>query len=338
MIKDTSITIAVDAMGGDHGPTEMVPGAIAAARQWEIEIALVGDPPAIDSELACHDTDGLKLKIVPSKGVIEENQPPALALRQKPEASILVATGLVKKGVAQGLVTMGSTGAAMAAATVVLGTLEGLPRPALGGPIIGLSPHTVVIDVGTNLDCKPTQLLSFAVMGGVFATLFWNIQDPKVALLSVGSEPGKGNKQVRETTELFEKSPINFIGNIEANELPTGKADVVVADGFVGNIVMKLTEGIGSSIAALIAKRLKNNLPDNQIIDLEREIYTVNNVVETHGGGPLLGVDGICVIGHGRGKAESVHRAIGTAKTSIEGNLVGRQSDQLRQIQTQSIP
>ena len=122
MIKDTSITIAVDAMGGDHGPTEIVPGAIAAARQWEIEIALVGDPPAIDSELACHNTDGLKLKIVPSKGVIEENQPPALALRQKPEASILVATGLVKKGVAQGLVTMGSTGAAMAAAAPPSGT------------------------------------------------------------------------------------------------------------------------------------------------------------------------------------------------------------------------
>jgi glycerol-3-phosphate acyltransferase PlsX len=190
----------------------------------------------------------------------------------------------------------------------------------------------VVADVGTNVDCRPAQLLNFAVLGGVFASLFWDIEVPRVALLSVGGEVGKGNRQVRETSELFESTLPNFIGNVEANELLMGKADVVVADGFAGNIVMKLTEGLGAGVAEMVAERLKGRLPDDEVRELAREIYEVNNVVEVHGGGPLLGVKGISVVGHGRGKAGSVQRAIGTARRSIEVDLIDRQAAQLKKI------
>ncbi len=326
------VRIAVDAMGGDYAPGEVVAGVVAAVREGGLQVGLVGDPEAVGAELARHDAGGLPIMVVPSEGVIEEGEQAALALRRKPRASILVATGLVKKGMADGCVTMGSTGAAMAAAAVILGMLEGIERPALGGPIIGLAPRTAVIDVGTNLDCRPAQLLNFAVLGSVFASLFWDIEVPRIALLSVGGEVGKGNRQVRETSELFERTLPNFIGNIEANELPMGKTDVAVADGFVGNIVMKLTEGLGAGIADLVAERLKGRLPDDQVQELAREIYEVNNLAEVHGGGPLLGVRGISVVGHGRGKADAVQRAIGTARRSVEGDLAAMQAAQLQKI------
>ena len=327
-----AVRIAVDAMGGDYAPGEVVAGVVAAVREGGLQVGLVGDPEAVGAELARHDTAGLPIVVVPSEGVVEEGEQAALALRRKPRASIVVATGLVKQGLADGCVTMGSTGAAMAAAAVVLGLLEGIDRPALGGPIIGLAPEMVVVDVGTNLDCRPAQLLNFAVLGGVFASLFWEIEVPRVALLSVGGEVGKGNRQVRETTELFERTLPNFIGNIEANELLQGRADVVVADGFVGNVVMKLTEGLGAGIAELVSERLKGRLPDDQVQELAREIYEVNNVVEVHGGGPLLGVKGISVVGHGRGRADSVRRAIGTARRSIRLDLAVTQDAQLKKI------
>jgi glycerol-3-phosphate acyltransferase PlsX len=326
------VRIAVDAMGGDYAPGEVVAGVVAAVREGGLQVGLVGDPEAVGAELARHDAGGLPIMVVPSEGVIEEGEQAALALRRKPRASILVATGLVKKGMADGCVTMGSTGAAMAAAAVILGMLEGIDRPALGGPVIGLAPRTAVIDVGTNLDCRPAQLLNFAVLGSVFASLFWDIEVPRIALLSVGGEVGKGNRQVREASELFERTLPNFIGNIEANELPTGKTDVAVADGFVGNIVMKLTEGLGAGIADLVAERLKGRLPDDQVQELAREIYEVNNLAEVHGGGPLLGVRGISVVGHGRGKADAVRRAIGTARRSVEGDLAAMQAAQLQKI------
>ena len=242
---DEAVRIAVDAMGGDNAPGEVVAGAVAAAREGGVQILLVGDPEQVQAELARHDASRLPIMPVPSEGIILEGEPPAMALRQKPRASILVSTGLVKQGKAHASVTMGSTGAAMAAAAVVLGLSEGVDRPALGGPVVGVSPNTFIIDLGTNVDCRPAQMLSFAVIGDVFARQFWGVERPRVALLSVGEESGKGNRQVREVTELLEKSGLNFIGNVEGNDLSADKAEVVVCDGFVGNIVMKLTEGLG---------------------------------------------------------------------------------------------
>ena len=330
--KGGLVRVCVDAMGGDHAPGEVVAGGVAAARQGDVMVALVGDPAVIEGEVVKHDAAGLPLTTVPSEGVILEGEQPALALRQKPKASIFVATAMVKQGKADALVTMGSTGAAMAAAAVLLGVIEGVDRPALGGPVIGLAPRTAVIDVGTSVDCRPAQLLSFAVIGDVFARQFWGVDSPRVALLSVGAESGKGNRQVRETTELIAKSGLNFIGNVEANDLPFNVAEVAVCDGFVGNVVMKLTEGLGLGLSRHLRERLAGMLPDDDVARVAREVYELNNPAEFYGGGPLFGVNGVCVVGHGGGKAESVRRAINTAKRAVDISFIDKLNQELTRV------
>ena len=297
-------------MGGDYAPAEIVAGAVEAASQGGVQIALVGDPDAVRAELAKHDLAGLRIMTAPSEGVITESEQPALALRQKPKASLVVTTALVGGGKADAAVTMGSTGGAMAAAAVVLGMMEGIERPALGGPIIGFAPRTAILDLGTNVDCRPSQLLSFAVIGDMWARLFWEVENPRIALISVGAEFGKGNRQVRETADLFARSGLNFVGNVEPDQLVHGVVDVAIADGFVGNVVMKLTESIGRAAIDLLHSRLASRLPEAELEDLMRELNDRTNVVNVHGGGPLLGVRGVSIVGHGRGKREEVKRAI----------------------------
>ena len=323
-------------MGGDHAPAEVVAGAIEAAKQGDVQIGLVGDPQVVQAELAKHDVSRLPIMPVPSEGVISEGDQPALALRQKPKASIVVTTGLVKKGMADAAVTMGSTGAAMATAAVVLGMMEGIERPALGGPIVGFAPRTAILDLGTNVDCRPSQLLSFAVIGDMWARTFWDVESPRVGLLSVGAEFGKGNRQVRETSELFARSGLNFVGNVEPNELVAGNVDVVVADGFVGNVVMKLTEGIGQAAVDVVRERMAGTLPEDQVESLIQELYEKTNVVSTHGGGPLLGVKGVSVVGHGRGKREEVKRAIEQAKSWHRLGVVDRLSEALATVRSRA--
>lgn len=324
--------VAVDAMGGDRAPAEIVAGAVEAARQGDVHILLVGDEAKVRRELAKHHTSNLPMEIVPAEGVILDGEPPALALRQKPRASIVVATGAVKLGHADACVTMGSTGAAMAAAAVMLGVIEGTERPALGGPIIGIAPRTLVIDLGSNVDCRPAQLVSFAVIGDVLARQFWGVERPRIGILSIGAEAGKGNRMVREASELFAKSGLNFIGNVEANDLPQNKVEVVVCDGFVGNIVMKLTEGLGQAMSDHLRARLKGKLPPAELDQLAREVYELNNVVETLGGGPLFGVNGVSVVGHGRANAAAVGRAIGTAKLAVESGFIAKLNEELARV------
>ena len=217
----------------------------------------------------------------------------------------------------------------MAASAVVLGLVAGVERPALGGPVVGVAPNTCIVDLGTNVDCRPRQLLSFGAIGDVFARTFFGVDEPRVALLSVGAEAGKGNRQVRETTELFESSGLNFIGNIEANEVPKGMAEVVVCDGFVGNIVMKLTEGLGQQLGVHLRSRLDGKLPAADLDLLLKELYDMSNVVESRGGGPLLGVNGVSVVGHGAARADAVARALGTAKLAVESGFVSRMNQRL---------
>ncbi len=323
------VRIALDAMGGDNAPSEVVRGAVQFAAAGHGQVMLVGDPAALAQELEAYKTSRLPIGVVPSEGVISEEESPALALRQKPRASVLVATGMVRQGHADACVTMGSTGAAMAAGAVVLGLANGVERPALGGPVLGVAPNTCILDLGTNVDCRPRQLLSFGAIGDVFARTFFGADDPRIALLSVGAEAGKGNRQVRETTELFESSGLNFIGNIEANDLPKGKAEVVVCDGFVGNIVMKLTEGLGQYLSDHLRSRLEGVLPKDDLDLLVQEFHDLNNVVESRGGGPLLGVNGVSVVGHGAARADAVERALGTAKMAVETDFVSRMNHRL---------
>ena len=324
--------VAVDAMGGDNAPTDIVAGAVAAVRGGGVQVSLVGDPGPVQAELAKHNVEGLPIEIVPSEGVLVEGEPPALALRQKPKASIMVATGLVKQGLSDAAVTMGSTGGAMAAAAVILGRSEGVDRPSIGGPIVGVAPQTFIADLGSNVDCKPSQLLSYAIIGDVFAREFWNIKRPRVAILSVGSESGKGNNLVQETSELLTKSRLNFIGNIEAYDIPLGKAEVVVCDGFVGNVIMKLTEGLGAALADHLRKTLAGKLSNDDLNQVVQSVYDLNNVVETLGGGPIFGVNGISVIGHGSGKADAVQRAIGTAKFFVDNGFIANINEELSHV------
>ena len=326
------VRIAVDAMGGDNAPSEVVRGAVQFASTGQGYVMLVGDPEVLQGELAQYDASRLPIRVIPSEGVIREGEQPALALCQKPKASVLVSTGMVRRGMADACVTMGSTGAAMAAAAVVLGLAKGVERPALGGPAVGVAPQTCILDLGTNVDCRPRQLLSFGVIGDVFARSFWGYDNPRVALLSVGAEVGKGNRQVRETTEIFEKSGLNFIGNIEANDIPKGAAEVVVCDGFVGNIIMKLTEGLGQHLNERLRERLSGKLPEDELEDLLNDFYGVSNVVETRGGGPLLGVNGVSVVGHGSARADAVERAINTAKMAVDTDFIPRMNRQLEEL------
>jgi glycerol-3-phosphate acyltransferase PlsX len=321
--------IAVDAMGGDYAPGEIVLGAVEAAAKGDVEVLLVGDMEAMKDLVPSPALEALHL--VPSKGVIAEGEHPLEAFRQKPQASIAVAAGLVKEAKAHAFVSMGSTGAAMAAGVVALGTLEGIERPALGGPFLGLAPRTTLVDLGTSVDNRPSQLLNYGVLGSVFAKVFLSIDNPSVALLSVGAEEGKGNRQVREAYQLFSKSGLNFVGNVEGVDIPLAKVDVVVCDGFVGNILMKFAEGLGMAVVEYVKAKTPTGA-DKMTVDLLGELSNLTNYVEHMGGGPLLGLNGVAIVGHGRSKAASVTAAIGMACTALDRGLVELMSQELASV------
>jgi len=327
------IPIALDAMGGDHGPGVTVPAAIQAVTKGGVAIALVGDPAAVQHELDRHDTPAKRLiQVIPSEGAINEGSNPARALRANPRASVAVAAGAVKAGKAKAFVSMGSTGASIAAATVLFGTLEGIDRGALGGPIVGYAPDSVIIDLGTNLDSKPAQLVDFAALGGLMSRLIYGHPNPRVALLSVGSEEGKGNAQVKATAELLKTSSLNFVGNIEPHDLPRNVAEVVVCDGFVGNVVLKLTEGLGRAICDHIRSALGDSPEVNNLVD---EIFARTNRLEALGGGPLFGVKGAAIVGHGASSVSAVAGAIGTARLVVEKGYVEAQAAELARIRSE---
>ena len=317
------MVVALDAMGGDHGPKATVPAAINAVSKGEIAIALVGDPQEVGAVLAEHGADGHPLlQVVPSDGVVAETDNPALVFRTKPRASVFVCSGLVKMGKAQAFVSMGSTGASIAAATVTYGTMSGITRGCLGGPIIGYSPNTVIIDLGANVDIRPQQLADFGTLGSVMSRIIYGQDNPRVALLNVGSEETKGNELVKGTAELLNKSRLNYIGMIEPYDLPLGKAEVVLCDGFVGNVVLKLTEGLGK----VISENVRDNGGNDELAD---DIYKATNQLETYGGGPLLGVNGIAVVGHGAAEPSGIVNAINTAKFVVDNDFVTAQQTEL---------
>ena len=317
------MVVALDAMGGDHGPAVTVPAAIQAASSGQVAIALVGDPTAITEVLEAHGVSGHPLlQVVPSEGVVEETDNPASAFRSKPRASIFVCSGLVKMGKAHGFVSMGSTGASIAAATVAYGTMEGISRGTLGGAIIGYAPNTAIIDLGANIDIRPQQLAGFGTLGTVMSRIIYGQENPRLALLNVGSEETKGNDLVKGTAELLRNSNLNYVGMIEPYDLPYGKAEVVVCDGFVGNIVLKLTEGLGLAIS----NHVREQSGDNALAD---EIHSMTNQLATYGGGPLLGVNGIAVVGHGAAEASGVATAINTAKHVFDNDFVAAQQEEL---------
>ena len=315
------VRIALDAMGGDHGPAETVKGAVLAARSSAVEMILVGDQDPVERALAEHDTSGLAIRVVPSEDKIRDDEHPVKAMRTKPNASVVVATRLVKTGDADVIVSMGSTGASMASAVLTLGLMEGLERPCVGGPFLGLAPNTVLMDIGSNLDCRPALLLNFASLGVSWARTYMGIENPRVALLSVGSESAKGNKQVQESYQLFQDSQLNFVGNVEGMDFFTEKAEVIICDGFVGNILIKFTEGIGAAFAALAKKRLASAADEATVAKFAAELIGLTNRTRTNGG-PLFGVNKPVILGHGSSRADEILAAVNTAVRYVNLGLV----------------
>ena len=325
------VRVALDAMGGDHGPVETVKGAILAAQSTSAEMLLVGDQGPVEQELAKHDLSGLSVRVVPSKDKIREDEQPLQAMRAKPKASVVVATQLVKTGDADVMVSMGSTGGSMASAVLTLGLMEGLERPCLGGPFLGLAPNTVLVDIGSNLDCRPALLLNFASLGVSWARTYMGIENPRVALLSVGSEAAKGNKQVRKSYQLFQDSHLNFVGNVEGMDFFTEKAEVIICDGFVGNILIKFTEGLGAAFAAFAKKRLASSTDEASLSKFAAELVRLTNRTRTNGG-PLFGVNSPVILGHGSSRADEILAAVSTAVRYVQLGMVDIMREDLASI------
>jgi phosphate acyltransferase len=326
--------IAIDAMGGDFAPGDIIQGAVKGAREAKVGIIFVGQQDKIKAELAKNDVSGLDIEVVHTDEFLVEGEQPAYALRQKRSASIAVATKLVREGKAQAVYSAGPTGGVIAAALSILGMVEGISRPVIGGPFIGFAPKTIVMDVGGTVDIRPDQLLDFAIVGTVYARTLLDIPNPTVAILSVGAEEGKGNDLVKNATPLFKNSGLNFIGNVEGYDLPLGKANVVVCDGFVGNILVKFYECLGRVEARWLEGKLKGKLAENDIKEICGSLQRMTNAAETTGGGPIWAVNGLAIKAHGRSKAEEIARGIAQAKMMIEKDVVGSLKKELLDIRS----
>ncbi|KPK22395.1 MAG: hypothetical protein AMJ70_06120 [Dehalococcoidia bacterium SG8_51_3] len=314
--------IAVDGMGGDYAPEEIVKGSVIAAKEYGVQIALVGPSERMNQELAKHDLSGVEIEVVHAGEYLVEGEPPAYALRQKRDASVAVATKLVREGKANAVVSAGPTGGVVAAAMYILGTIEGMSRPVAGGPFLGFAPNTLMLDLGTNVDCQPYQLLDFAIVGTVYARKMMNISNPTVALLSVGAEEGKGNEAVKESYPLFQKCGLNFIGNVEGYDIPSGKANVIICDGFVGNIVVKFCESLGKTIADWLKEKINGKLAEKEVEAIIEGLLKATNVADVSGGGPLWAVNGVACVSHGRSRHTEIAKTIEQAKLAVEHDLV----------------
>ncbi len=299
-------------MGGDFGPHIVVPAAIDAARHG-IAIALVGDEARIQAELSRLDTAGLDIEIVPASQVVEMEDKPADALRRKKDSSIQVACRYVKEGHADGVVSAGNSGATVACGMFILGRIKGVQRPALAGVLPTEKKPCVLIDVGANVDSRPEHLLQFGLMADVLARCVLGFEKPSVGILSIGEEEGKGNATVKEAFDLFRDSQLNFIGNVEGRDIFTGDVDVVVCDGFVGNIALKLSEGLAHSMGKIMKRELKSSwLSKLGALLSFRAFRRFKKVVDyaEYGGAPLLGLKGIAVVCHGKSNPKAMTNAI----------------------------
>ena len=325
--------IALDAMGGDFGPDVVVPAAAKVlSKQNALRIILVGDEARLR---ACAQQHSIvlddRLTIQHASEVVEMHDEPALAMRKKKDSSMRVAINLVHDGTAHAVVSAGNTGALMATAKFVLKTLPGIDRPAICTTIPSKDGHTHMLDLGANVDCTAEHLFQFAVMGSVLTEAIDNVEKPRVGLLNIGSEAMKGNAQVKAADEYLADTPLNYIGFVEGDDIYSDKVDVVVCDGFVGNIVLKLTESLGARIAEHVREAASNQEEGERIA---REVFEKTNMLETFGGGPLLGVNGAAIVGHGGAGVDAVAGAIQTARMVVSRGLVEAQAAELKRIRS----
>lgn len=330
-MSSTRAKIAVDAMGGDYAPAEIIAGAIRAVKELEVEIFLVGDPTPIQKYLDEHsDYPSELIHVVEAEGVVEMCEEPLVAIRRKPKASINVSMQLVRKKQADAVVSAGHSGAAMASALLKLGRIKGIDRPAIGAVFPTLDPErsVIVLDVGANVDSRPKYLEQFALMGTIYSKYVLGNQEPQVGLLNIGEEESKGNELALKTYELLTNNiSIPFKGNAEGRDVLSGEFDVVVCDGFTGNILLKFAESVGSVLLQILKEELPRGLHGKAgALILRPNLKRIKQRIDhaEHGGALLFGVAGVCIISHGSSKAPSIFNAIRLAKEAVDNEVIHR--------------
>jgi glycerol-3-phosphate acyltransferase PlsX len=314
-------------MGGDRAPAAVVEGALLAARELRIEIALVGPSQVVRDEMARHDRGDAPIDVIDAPDAIGIDEPPLAALRRKPGASIRVATGLVQAGRAAAVFSAGHSGATMLAAHAAFGMVAGAERPALAVTVPTQSGEAVLLDAGANVECRPDHLVQFAHLGAAYAQLILDVPRPRVGLLSIGEEPGKGTDLIRETHQRLTGAPLNFIGNVEARDLFSGRADVIVCDGFTGNIALKVGEGLVDALEEMLREELGSALVSQIGALLTRRAFArLRQRVDyaEYGAAPLLGVSGLALVGHGRSSPRAVASGVALAARLADAGLVTR--------------
>jgi len=314
--------IAVDAMGGDHAPAETVKGAVAAASLYDLEIILVGDEQAIRAHMPKR-LEGERIRIHHTPDSIRMDDQ-VNSIRTKPRASVVVAAEMVRSGEADAMISVGNTAAAMAVAALKLGRIPGIERPAIATILPSKCGNTILLDAGATADCTVDNLLQFAVMGSIYAEKVLKKPRPRVGLLSIGEEPTKGNELTKAAHLALQSTDLNFIGNVEGRDLFSGAADVVVADGFVGNVALKASEGIADFILSQFKEILDRRLLRILLLFLKPTLTNLKRTFDyaQYGGAPLLGVNGVSIVGHGRSNARAVSSAIRAAKEAVDRDII----------------
>jgi glycerol-3-phosphate acyltransferase PlsX len=328
--------VALDAMGGDHAPSATVQGAIEAARQYGIQILLVGHEAVLRRELSRHGDVPRSIRVIDAPETIAMDDQATAPARNKRNSSLAVAARLVRDGAASAFVSAGNTGAAMVAAKLTLGTIAGVDRPALASVVPGIDRQTLIVDVGANVDCKPRHLLEFAIMGHFYSEAVLGVLRPRIGLLSVGEEKGKGDRLTQEAYHLLAAAGLNFIGNVEGRDVYAGTVDVVVCDGFVGNVVLKVSEGLGEMVFSLLKREARRSplsaagflLAKGAFAGFKRQVDYAE-----YGGAPLLGVRGACLIGHGRSSPKAIRNAVRFANTYARGGVIRHIEERIAELQ-----
>lgn len=327
--------IAVDAMGGDFAPAAVVEGSVQAARDLNLPIILVGDRERIEAELKKHGYAGRNISIKHASEVIGMAESPTQAVRKKKDSSLKVCFELVRSGEAGAVVTAGNSGAAMAAGIFLFKRIKGVDRPAIAVSVPTMKLPAVLLDVGGNVDCKPCHLLQFAVMGGVYAKYALKKDNPKIGLLSNGEEEAKGNELTRETHALIKKTDLNYVGYVEGRDIYRGEVDVVVTDGFVGNVVLKLSEGLVEAVTTMLKEEIMASMPSKIGYMLAKGAFQkLKKKIDyaEYGGAPLLGIEGVCIISHGRSSPKAIKNAILRASECASGKVNDHVLEEIQKI------
>lgn len=327
-----NIVVAVDAMGGDNAPYEIIKGSIDATREFGVKVVLVGQEDVINEHLKSFQYDADKVEVLNATEVIGTDEVPTTAIRRKKDSSIVVGLKYVKEGKADAFVSAGSTGAVLTGATVIVGRIKGIERPALGGQLPGRYGKTFMIDCGANVDCKPQYLVQFAKMGYIYSKYVLGKENPSVGLVNIGTEREKGNALTKEVYGLLEETKgINFIGNIEPRDISLGTTNVVVCDGFTGNTILKVTEGVGMNIMAMIKEAIMSGAYKIGAAIIKKPLYGIKDKFdsEEEGGAPFLGLTSLVVKAHGNAKARGIKNAIKRCIIFVENDIVNKIEEQI---------